>query len=187
MTSKFNKEMYRKIKEKKNEPLSSIGQKKLRFTDRKKEKEKEKELVERGSSTLILELDGQEASPGVSIKEVARPLKRLKVGGKGKEKVGSSIWSDAETAVDRVNEFFTLGEMKEISSTPSHEMASRHVHKLVQVTFPALVSHLFCFFFFFPDSRGGFLLVRCWARRCILRPSTWQTKRRPLWPTPKLR
>ena len=145
MTSKFNKEMYRKIKEKKNEPLSSIGQKKLRFTD----KEKEKELVERGSSTPILELDGQEASPGVSIEEVARPLKRLKVGGKGKEKVGSSIWSDAETAVDRVNEFFTLGEMKEISSTPSHEMVSRHVHKLVQVTFPALVSHLFCFFFFF--------------------------------------
>ena len=149
MTSKFNKEMYRKIKEKKNEPLSSIGQKKLRFTDKEKEKEKEKELVERGSSTPILELDSQEASPGVSIEEVARPLKRLKVGGKGKEKVGSSIWSDAETAVDHVNEFFTLGEMKEISSTPSHEMVSRHVHKLVQVIFPALVSPLFCVFFFF--------------------------------------
>ena len=63
MTSKFNKEMYKKIKEKKNEPLSSIGQKKLRFTD----KEKEKELVERGSSTPILELDSQEASSGVSV------------------------------------------------------------------------------------------------------------------------
>ena len=142
MTSKFNKEMYRKIKEKKNEPLSSIRQKKLRFTDKEKEKEKEKEK------------DGQEASPGVRIEEVARPLKRLKVGGKGKEKVGSSIWSDAETAVDRVNEFFTLGEMKEMSSTPSHEMVSRHVHKLVQVVFPAFVSPLFCvvlFFFFFFD------------------------------------
>ena len=159
MTSKFNKEMYRKIKEKKNEPLSSIGQKKLRFKDKEKEKEKEKELVERGSSTPILELDGQEALPGVSIEEVARPLKRLKVGGKAKEKVGSSIWSDAETAVDRVNEFFTLVEMKEISSTPSHEMVSRHVHKLVQVTFPALVSHLFCVFFFFLLTPGA---VFCW-------------------------
>ena len=49
MTSKFNKEMYDKIKGKKNEPLSSIGQKRLRITD--KEKEKEKEVVERGSST----------------------------------------------------------------------------------------------------------------------------------------
>ena len=46
MTSKFNKEMYKKIEEKKNEPLSSIGQKKLRFTDKEKEKEKEKEMVE---------------------------------------------------------------------------------------------------------------------------------------------
>ena len=61
MTSKFNKEMYKKIKEKKNEPLSSIGQKKLRFTNKEREKEKEKEMVERGSSTPILELDGQEA------------------------------------------------------------------------------------------------------------------------------
>ena len=91
MTSKFNKEMYKKIKEKKNEPLSSIGHKKLRFTD--KEREKEKEMVERGSSTPILELDGQEALPGVSVEEVACPLKRPKVGGKGKEKVGSSVWS----------------------------------------------------------------------------------------------
>ena len=58
MTSKFNKEMYKKIREKKNEPFSSIGQKKLRFTDKdkEKEKEKEKEMVERDSSTPILEL-----------------------------------------------------------------------------------------------------------------------------------
>ena len=103
-------------------------------------------MVERGSSTPILELDGQEASPGVSVEEVARPLKRLKVGGKGKEKVGSSIWSDAEAAVDRVNEFFTLGEMKEISSTPSHEMVNRHVHKLVQVILSAFVPFFFFFF-----------------------------------------
>ena len=57
MTSKFNKEMYKKIKEKKNEPLFNIGQRKLRFTDREKEKEREKEMVERGSSTPTLELE----------------------------------------------------------------------------------------------------------------------------------
>ena len=169
MTSKFNKEMYKKIREKKNEPLSSIGQKKLRFTD--KEKEKEKEMVERGSSTPILELvDGQEASPGISVEEVARPFKRQKLGSKGKEKVGSNIWSDAEVAVDRANEFFTLGEMKEISSTPSHEMVSRHVHKLVQIILPAFVVPLL--FFFFANSWSGFSLVRCWARPCTSRPST---------------
>ena len=56
MTSKFYKEMYKKIREKKNEPLSSIDQKKLRFTDKEKEKEKEKEMVERGLSIPILKL-----------------------------------------------------------------------------------------------------------------------------------
>lgn len=47
MTSKFNKEMYNKIKGKKNEPLSIIGQMTLKIVDR----EKEKVAAERGSST----------------------------------------------------------------------------------------------------------------------------------------
>ena len=126
MTSKFNKEMYKKIKEKKNEPLSNIGQRKLRFTD------KEKEAVERGSSTPALGLEeGQAALLGVSVEEVACPLKNQNVGSKGKEKIGSSVWSDAEMAMDHTNELLTLREMKEISSIPSHEMVIRHVHKLV--------------------------------------------------------
>ena len=146
MTSKFNKEMYKKIREKKNEPLSSIGQRKLRFTDKEKEKEREKEIVEKGSSTLVLELEeGQAASPSVSIEEVVRPLKKQKVESNGKEKVGSSVWSDAEAAMDRANELLTPGEMKEISSIPSHEMVSCHVHKLVQVILLILVH-----FFFLP-------------------------------------
>ena len=72
MTTKFNKEMYKKIKEKKNEPLSNIGQRRLRITN--KEEEKEKEVVERSSSTPAFDLDeGLAASPGISIEEVARP------------------------------------------------------------------------------------------------------------------
>ena len=146
MTSKFNKEMYKKIREKKNKPLSSIGQRKLRFTDKEKEKEREKEIVEKGSSTLVLELEeGQAASPSVSIEEVVRPLKKQKVESKGKEKVGSSVWSDVEAAMDHANELLTPGEMKEISSIPSHEMVSCHVHKLVQVILLILVH-----FFFLP-------------------------------------
>ena len=146
MTSKFNKEMYKKIREKKNKPLSSIGQRKLRFTDKEKEKDREKEIIERGSSTPILELEeGQAASPSVSIEEVVRPLKKQKVESKGKEKVGSSVWSDVEAAMDRANELLTPGEMKEISSIPSHEMVSCHVHKLVQVILLILVH-----FFFLP-------------------------------------
>ena len=62
---------------------------------------------------------------------------------KRKEKVGASVWSDVETAMDHANELLTLEEMKEISSVPSHEMVSRHVHKLVQV-----ILHIFILFFF---------------------------------------
>ena len=140
MTSKFNKEMYKKIKEKKNEPLSNIGQRKLRFTD------KEKEAVERGSSTPTLGLEEVQAtSLGISVEEVARPLKKQNVGSKGKEKIGSSVWSDAEMAMDHTNELLTPGEMKEISSIPSHEMVIHHVHKLVQVILLILVHSLFFF------------------------------------------
>ena len=150
MTSKFNKEMYDKIKGKKNEPLSSIGQKRLRITDR----EKEKEVVERGSSTPTLDLEeGLVASPSISIEEVARPSKKQKAANKGKGKVGASVWSDAGTAMDRATELFTPGEMREVTSIPSHEMVSRHVHKLVQVNHhtscPLLHSYLPDHFFFF--------------------------------------
>ena len=67
------------------------------------------------------------------------------MGSKGKEKVGSSVWFDAEAAMDRANEIFTPGEMKEISSIPSHEMVSRHVHKLVQVILLILDHFFFSF------------------------------------------
>ena len=95
MTSKFNKDMYAKIKAKKNEPLSSIGQKTLRIID--KEKEREKEVAERGSSTPTLE-ERWTASPVVSLEEVPT-VKKQKTGYKGKEKVGSTIWADAEAAM----------------------------------------------------------------------------------------
>ena len=95
MTSKFNKDMYAKIKAKKNEPLSSIGQKTLRIIE--KEKEKEKEAAERGSSTPTLD-EARTASPAISIEEVPAP-KRRKTGYKGKEKMGSSVWTDAKAAM----------------------------------------------------------------------------------------
>ena len=47
MTTKFDQKLYAKIKAKKNEPLSSIGTRRLRVV----EKEKEKEVTEKISST----------------------------------------------------------------------------------------------------------------------------------------
>ena len=77
-----------KIKGKKNEPLSNIGQRRLRITN----KEKEKETVERVSSTPALDLDeGQAASLGVSVEEVVHLSKKRKIGDKGKEKMGFNV------------------------------------------------------------------------------------------------
>ena len=72
MTSKFSKDMYAKIKAKKNKPLSSIGQKTLRITD--KEREREKEVAKRGSSTPTLD-EGRTTSLAVSLEEVPAPKK----------------------------------------------------------------------------------------------------------------
>ena len=51
MTTKFNQELYTRIKAKKNKPLSSISQWRLRVV----EKEKDKEVAEKGSSTPALD------------------------------------------------------------------------------------------------------------------------------------
>ena len=179
MTTKFNKEMYAKIKGKKNEPLSAIGQRKLRITD----KEKEKERVERVSSTPAPELDeGQTAFPGISIEEVVRPSKKQKTGDKGKEKVGFSVWDDAGVTMDRANELLTPREMKEISGVPSHKMVSRHVQKLVQVTVLLLSLSSLSFRFYVPLLTSGTFVVRCWGKPCTSPFSIWRMRRRPSWP-----
>ena len=62
MKTKFNQEFYARIKAKKNEPLSSIGQRSLRFV----ENEKEKEATEKSLSTPALD-EGRVASSALSI------------------------------------------------------------------------------------------------------------------------
>ena len=57
------------------------------------------------------------------------------MGDKGKEKMGASVLVDVGTTLARANKVVTPEEMKEISGVPSHEMVSRHVHKLIQVIF----------------------------------------------------
>ncbi|KAL0009779.1 hypothetical protein SO802_004887 [Lithocarpus litseifolius] len=89
-------------KNEKNELLSCIGQRRPRVV----EKEKYKEAADKGSSTPALN-EGRVASPGVSIKEVTPLAKKRKTRGKGKEKVGTSVWADARMALARANEVLT--------------------------------------------------------------------------------
>ena len=52
---------------------------------------------------------------------------------KGKGKVGKSISEDPSTALEWAHNVITDNELKGLSSIPSHELVSCHIHKLVQV------------------------------------------------------
>ena len=122
--------------------------------------------AERDSSTPTLD-EERTASPAIFIEEVPAP-KRRKMGDKGKEKEGFSVWADAGTTMARVNELLTPEEMKEISRMPSHKMVSQHVHKLVQVIFSCLV---LLFFFFKPlliQVLTALFIAKFWERQCTL-------------------
>ena len=94
------------------------------------EKEKEKEVTEKGSSTPALD-EGCVASLALSVEEITPRTKKHKTRDKAKEKVGASVWADAETALAQANEVVTPVELKEILGVPFHEMVNRHVHKLI--------------------------------------------------------
>ena len=135
MMTKFNKDMYAKMRAKKDEPLSSIGKKAVRNT-------------RRGSPAIPVTsvtpvVSGAEttrtASPSTSIEELPTPAsKRPRLSSKDKEKVDSrtsTIWSDERLAVDRAHGVITADDLKVFSRVLSNTVASRHVHRLVQVRF----------------------------------------------------
>ena len=129
MTTKFNKDMYARMRNKKDEPLSAIGTKSIRITDR-------------GTPILAALLSSltsvlaRAVSPTPSVKELTPHNKRLRVGEKQKEKVDSrpsSIWDDAGVSVAKAQDIFSADEIKVFSRLPADDVARRHLHKLVQV------------------------------------------------------
>ena len=143
MTTKFNKDIYAKMRAKKDKPLSNIGKKAVRITGRGSP------AIPVTSVTPIV--SGAEttrtASPSTSIEKLPTPAsKRPHLSSKDKEKVDSrmsTIWSDERLAVDRAYGVITADDLKVFSGVPSNTVASHHVHILVQVR---------GFFFFFKHS-----------------------------------
>ena len=129
MTTKFNKDMYARMRNKKDEPLFAIGTKSVPITDR-------------GAPILAVlpfsptPVIAGTASPTPSVEELTPRNKRLRVGDKQKEKVDSrpsSIWDDAGVSVARAQDIFSADEMKVFSGVPAYDVARCHLHKLVQV------------------------------------------------------
>ena len=130
MTTKFNKDMYARMRGKKDEPLSALGTKSVCITDKGVPI-----LAALPSSPTSASARG--ASPTPSVEEVPPRNKRLRVGDKQKEKVDSrpsSVWDDAGVSVARAQETFSADELKVFSRVPADDVARRHLHKLVQVT-----------------------------------------------------
>ena len=129
MTANFNKDMYARMRNKKDKPLSAIGTKSIRITDR---------------GALILAVlpfsptpvIAGTASPTPSVEELTPRNKRLRVGDKQKEKVDSrpsSIWDDAGVSMARAQDIFNVDDMKVFSGVPADDVARRDLYKLVQV------------------------------------------------------
>ena len=108
MMTKFNKDMYVRMRSKKDEPLSAIGTKSVRITNRGTP------ILAALPSSPTSVLAGT-TSPTSSVEELTPRNKRLRVGDKQKEKVDfrpSSIWDDAGVSVARAQDIFSADEMK---------------------------------------------------------------------------
>ena len=134
MTTKFNKDMYAKMRSKKDKPLSNIRKRTMRVTG------KGPLVTPIASVTPIISSieTARIASPATSVEEIPTPAsKRPCMTNKGKEKVdshSSCVWDDVELAVKRAHEVVIAEDLKVFSDAPFNEVATCHVHKLVQVT-----------------------------------------------------
>ena len=133
MTTKFNKDMYAKMRSKKDKSLSSFGKKGVHVTG------KGPSVTPVTSTTPIV--SGVEtvrtASPTTSVGGIpTRSSKRPRISGKEKEKAdshSSTIWGDEGLAVDRAHGVVTAEDLKIFTGVLFNVVANQQVHKLVQV------------------------------------------------------
>ena len=129
MTTKFNKDMYARMRNKKDEPLSAIGAKSVHVTKRRPP------ILAALPSTLTPRTVGT-ASPTPLVEELTPQHKKPRTGGKQKEKIDfqpSRIWDDVKVALARAQDVFGANDLKVFSGVSTNEVVRRHLHKLVQV------------------------------------------------------
>ena len=135
MTTKFNKDMYAKMRSKKDESLSNIEKKTVSVTG------KNPSITPSASITPIVSSTEMKrtASPTTSVEKLPTPIcKRSHLFNKEKEKVDShwsTVWDDESLAVDRAHKVVTTKDLKVFSGVTFNNVTTRHVHKLVQVKF----------------------------------------------------
>ena len=123
MATRYSKDKYAHVKGMKNEPLSQLA---IETKKRKLNKEK----GETTTSPIIYTVPSSPI-PSLEMVTFSPPTTRSK----GKSKIGKRIWKDPATALGRAHNVVTDEDLKGLSSIPSHELVSRHIHKLVQVLY----------------------------------------------------
>ena len=122
MTSRYNKDKYAYIRDLKNEPL-------VKLTSNSKKRKLSEEKADAANLPLV-NVAPSSPTPSLEVTVATPPLTRSK----GKSKIGMSLWDDHTIALGHVHNVITNDELKGLSSIPSHELVSRHIHKLVQVS-----------------------------------------------------
>ena len=125
MTTKFNKDMYAKMRSKKDKPLSIIGKKGVHVTG------KGPSVTPITYTTPIV--SGVEtvrtASPATSVEEIPTPLlKRLRTSSREKEKAdshSSTVWSHGGLAMDRGHGIVTAEDLKVLTGMPFNVVANQ--------------------------------------------------------------
>ena len=115
------------MRSKKNEPLSTIGAKSIRVTERGAP------ILAVLPSTPTPRMVGT-ASLTPSVEELTPRHKKPRTGDKQKEKVdsgSSSVWDNAGVALARAQVIFGANDMKVFSRVSANEVVGRHLHKLV--------------------------------------------------------
>ena len=121
------------MRSKKDEPLSNIGKKTVRVTG------KGPSVTPTASVTLIVFVTEttRTASPTTSVEELPTPVsKRPPLSNKEKEKVdsrSSTVWDGESLVMDKAHGVIIAKDLKAFSGVPFNNVATCHIHKLVQV------------------------------------------------------
>ena len=109
--------------------------------------QKKEKLGDKKGDTMVLpsvQIASSSITPSLEVTAFTPPTIRSK----GKGKVGKSVWDNLGTTLGRAYNVVTDDELKSLTSIPSHELVSHHIHKLVQVYSFLSCIYLLLFFFF---------------------------------------
>ena len=141
----------------KNEPLANLtsNSKKRKLSDEKADT----------SALPPIHIAPPSPTPSSEVTAATPPLSHAR----GKSKVGMSVWDDPATTLGRAHNVIANDELKGLSSTPSHELVSQHIHKLVQVCNSVLSTSLFGFAYVDVHNFFSYLLIptRSLGSRCV--------------------